>query len=435
MAINANIALGGRGVEVADPVQRYGQMQQLMAGQDAQRMNAMKMQEAERGIQNTNAMNRAYSESLSPETGQLDYNMLMKNMAASGQGSGIPNVMKQQQERQTAQTTQQKSQFDLAKAKREFVAQAQRDTSRNPSDANITAFKEDLMMNPAFTAAEKTQMAAGADRILAMPVEQRQAFMESQGASAGERMQQGTATANREQTAATALAGQQSTAATALAGQGVTMRGQNMTAGTAAAGQDIQRRAQRLAQQKFEQESDPQFAQKMEVAKAQGRLSATNDVEAKAVLPGVIASADNVVRLIDTMIGKRNDKGELLPGEKPHKGFANAVGFGFPGARYIPGTPAADFQSYFNQVNGTAFLQAFETLKGGGQITEIEGLKATQAINRMDTATTEKEFINASRDFQGVVKAAVGRAKDKVKTLGTPASSGGGVDTSNPLLR
>jgi hypothetical protein len=212
-------------------------MQQLMAGQDAQRMNAMKMQEAERGIQNVNAMNRAYSESLSPETGQLDYNMLMKNMAASGQGSGIPNVMKQQQERQTAQTTQQKSQFDLAKAKREFVAQAQRDTSRNPSDANITAFKEDLMMNPAFTDAEKTQMVAGADRILAMPVAQRQAFMESQGASAGERMQQGTATANREQTAATALAGQQSTAATALAGQNVTRRGQDMTAGTALAGQ------------------------------------------------------------------------------------------------------------------------------------------------------------------------------------------------------
>jgi hypothetical protein len=42
------------------------------------------------------------------------------------------------------------------------------------------------MANPLFTEAEKAQMAAGADRILAMPVNERKAFMASQGASASE---------------------------------------------------------------------------------------------------------------------------------------------------------------------------------------------------------------------------------------------------------
>lgn len=89
-------------------------------------------------------------------------------------------------EQDTAALTQQEKKFVVAKARKEFVAQAQRDTSQNPSDANITAYKEDLLANPLFTDAEKAQMAAGADRLLAMPVEQRRSVMSSQGASASE---------------------------------------------------------------------------------------------------------------------------------------------------------------------------------------------------------------------------------------------------------
>jgi hypothetical protein len=93
---------------------------------------------------------------------------------------------KLQQEAGTAELTQQKTRNEVAIQKRNFVQQAQRDTSRNPSDANVTAFKEDLMASNLFTDAEKAQMSAGADRILAMPVGERQAFMASQGATAGD---------------------------------------------------------------------------------------------------------------------------------------------------------------------------------------------------------------------------------------------------------
>jgi hypothetical protein len=89
-------------------------------------------------------------------------------------------------EAETAGLTQKKTKFEVQEARRKFVAQVQRDTSQNPSDANITAYKEDLMANDLFTDAEKAQMAAAADRLLAMPVAERQPFMASQGASASE---------------------------------------------------------------------------------------------------------------------------------------------------------------------------------------------------------------------------------------------------------
>ena len=87
---------------------------------------------------------------------------------------------------ETAALTQTKAKFDIQEARSKFVSQAQRDTSQNPSDANITAYKEDLLANPLFTDAEKKQMAAGADQLLAMPVSERQPFMASKGASASE---------------------------------------------------------------------------------------------------------------------------------------------------------------------------------------------------------------------------------------------------------
>jgi len=79
----------------------------------------------------------------------------------------------------------------------------------------------------------------------------------------------------------------------------------------------------------------------------------------------------------------------------------------------IPGTKQADFVNRFEQLQGDAFLQAFESLKGGGQITEIEGQKAQQAINRMSRGTSKEEFDAAAKDFLSVVDALEKRTKAK----------------------
>lgn len=71
----------------------------------------------------------------------------------------------------------------------------------------------------------------------------------------------------------------------------------------------------------------------------------------------------------------------------------------------IPGnTDAGDAVSRLNQLKGGAFLEAFKLLKGGGQITEVEGKKATDAIARMNRATSEKEFNAALDDYTGAIR-------------------------------
>jgi hypothetical protein len=136
-------------------------------------------------------------------------------------------------------------------------------------------------------------------------------------------------------------------------------------------------------------------------------------------LPTAITQASDTLKLIDRMVGAPGGK------SKPHEGFSGAVGAGM-GMRFIPGTSASDFQAMHEQVTGGAFLQAFNDLKGGGAITEKEGEKATAAITRMKLSTSEKEYIQAAREFQDVVRRGIETAQRKIKSGGavSPASTG-----------
>ena len=131
----------------------------------------------------------------------------------------------------------------------------------------------------------------------------------------------------------------------------------------------------------------------------------------------------------------------IVPGTKPHAGFEQAVGMGIPGLKYIPGSSTASFMARLEEVQGGAFLQAFNTLKGGGAISEKEGAKATQAITRMSTSQSEKEFKEAAREFQDVIRKGIINAKIKANAGnngGAPNTNAGtptGVDTNNPLLK
>lgn len=127
-----------------------------------------------------------------------------------------------------------------------------------------------------------------------------------------------------------------------------------------------------------------------------------------------VDSAARAIQNIDELIGKRDENGALVAGSKAHPGFETAVGIsgiqgGFGLAGFIPGTDTTDFKKRLDQLKGGAFLEAFNSLKGGGQITEVEGKKATDAITRMDTAQSEKEFVAAAREFSGVIEQGVRR--------------------------
>jgi len=127
------------------------------------------------------------------------------------------------------------------------------------------------------------------------------------------------------------------------------------------------------------------------------------------------------LNVIYQMIGDAQlEKGKLVVpkgGRRPHPGFEGVVGMGVPGVRFIPGTQAASFDALFRQAEGGAFLQAYESLRGTGQITEIEGSKATSALTRMERSQTEVEFVKAAREFANVIRGAVARADKRYTAL------------------
>jgi hypothetical protein len=87
-----------------------------------------------------------------------------------------------------------------------------------------------------------------------------------------------------------------------------------------------------------------------------------------------------------------------------HPGRESATG----ASSYIPwmrGSNASDYAIKLNKATGGAFLQAYEVLKGGGQITEIEGQKATQAITDMSLAQSDDAHRKALLDYKNAVRA------------------------------
>ena len=70
---------------------------------------------------------------------------------------------------------------------------------------------------------------------------------------------------------------------------------------------------------------------------------------------------------------------------------------------------AARARSKLNKIKGGAFLKAFESLKGGGQITELEGKKAEQAQSRLETALNYSDFLDALEEFRFYVDIGIRR--------------------------
>lgn len=79
--------------------------------------------------------------------------------------------------------------------------------------------------------------------------------------------------------------------------------------------------------------------------------------------------------------------------------------FGITSKMGIPTpTPEWDFKNRLRQLQDKSFLAAYNILKGGGQISNIEGEKATGALLRANTALTEEDFDQALNDMLNEMK-------------------------------
>lgn len=162
----------------------------------------------------------------------------------------------------------------------------------------------------------------------------------------------------------------------------------------------------------------PEAAAATEAAKIGARESEKARVAAVADLPRVEANATDMLAALDAL--------DQSPG------FGRLWG-AYSLAPIVPGTDQADAFAIWEQIQGKAFLEAFNTLKGGGQITEKEGAKATAAITRLAQRKQSADGARAAiRDLRGVVSAAVARAQSKARSAPPAAPAAPAVRRFNP---
>lgn len=138
-------------------------------------------------------------------------------------------------------------------------------------------------------------------------------------------------------------------------------------------------------------------------------------------LPKLKADSTRLISQIDNLLN--------------HPGLKAAVGAKdiSTGLARIPGTQAEDFRVALAQIDGAAFVQAFQDMKGGGPITDIEGQRATDALARLSMSQSEPEFKRALKEFKSIVESTLTRAQGIVRrgdidpTLFNKLQGGGGV--------
>lgn len=127
--------------------------------------------------------------------------------------------------------------------------------------------------------------------------------------------------------------------------------------------------------------SPGQKASDIEAGKGEGKN--------RGALPGALAAADRLVGGVDDLLrdpALPNLSGPLQSWMPNLRGDTNRA------------------QSKLDQIQGGTFLQAFNDLRGGGQITEKEGEKATAAYNRLaSTGMNDADYRQALEEFKSEV--------------------------------
>jgi hypothetical protein len=137
-------------------------------------------------------------------------------------------------------------------------------------------------------------------------------------------------------------------------------------------------------------------AAQKEIGEGQGKAAVS--------APGDIQAGQNALDMVESL---RND-----PSRVRGTGFSSIL-------NGIPGTAGKDFQTKVDQAASGAFLTAIQQMRGLGALSNAEGSAATQAITRMNTATSEEAFIAALDDYEMIVRQGIARAQARQEQFGT----------------
>jgi len=384
--IDPNIALQFKMPQIQDPLAATARVQDVG-------LNALKMQELQRGVESQNKLRQLYSQGVDVSTPEG-----FKQVAAIDPATAIKlksDVLQGRKLEGDIKKTGIETKAKELDVQREQFA----NLAFNPSNENITAHIQDSVLQGKLPPAQAQQLL---NQVLPMNVQQRKQFFTEMGVKAEERYKMTTLS-------------------------------------------EFQKQDLGIKRERLERETNPELQANLSQAKEFGQALGKNKAAAQLALPGAIETANEGIRLIDEMVGKptiKDASGKVIQqGTKPHPGFSSYVGATLvPGMRFAEGSDTASFEVRQKQIEGRAFLEAFQALKGGGSITEKEGEKGTAAIMRMNKASSEKEYIAAARELQDILAKGVERAKAKAGAGGaaptaptTPAAPAGNVIDFNSL--
>lgn len=107
-----------------------------------------------------------------------------------------------------------------------------------------------------------------------------------------------------------------------------------------------------------------------------------------------------------------------------HPGFEEGVGIGaWNPLRFVPGTTENDFRLALENVKGQLYAMAYDTLKGGGHITEFEASTVAKGLAAVDASLSKPEFernVAKLKTLMGDLRGAVRRRAGGKEPLPTP---------------
>ena len=115
MALDPNISLGVRGIELANPLAQYGQVAAIQNAQNQNALAQFQLGAAQRADLATAAQNELYARHFNPAKGGVDVNAFVAEAAQRGQGGIIPGFLKTEAERKAAAATLKKTEGEIAK--------------------------------------------------------------------------------------------------------------------------------------------------------------------------------------------------------------------------------------------------------------------------------------------------------------------------------
>lgn len=390
--LNSMIAQGAQFQAPVDPFAQYGKLQQLQQNQQANALNQMKMDEYQRGLQEQNALRQ-----LNPNASDYETQLFKVNPTL-----GIA-YRKEAATAAAQQATADEQRVKSAVARQGMLGQAYRDISSRPSDANITAHMEDVLASPLFKAEEKASVQKLAQILLGMPLDQRQAYLQTQGAKTSD-LKPTTQTVNRAGATDVIQVPAFGGLPTTVGSYADLPLPANVQAQKIQIARESRPPAQPRAEQPLEKVIDPvtgqiRFASRTEALT--GRMTPASELQGlpakeiqkrESVLPQATQSVKATEQNADSLIAD-------LQALKDHAGLSGITGFIAGRTTNLSG-PARSAQADFNKIKAQGTLGVLTALRAASKTGGALGNTSDKDVQLLGNAFGALDQTQNTEDFK-----------------------------------